>query len=205
MNNAEKEEIINFAVMKMQHLIDDNTGKFETIHFTKSNLIKALALDTKDTLQNLSEKQIQQFINSAKKDAECWDLLCAYIEDDWTPEVGVPYQVAQFCIEYTIGKIEKPKTSKSSDSRDFIFLLLAESIAHRFQINFSRNDATSPEDNYTALDVISDACRKIPNLKEKLQFSSLSRLRSNNQFIAQLVDKAFKKRIGHTRRSRSFL
>ena len=67
MNNAEKEEIINFAVMKMQHLIDDNTGKFETIHFTKRNLIKALALDTKDTLQNLSEKQIQQFINSAKK------------------------------------------------------------------------------------------------------------------------------------------
>lgn len=205
MNNAEKEEIINFAVMKMQHLIDNNTGKFETIHFTKSNLIKALALDAKDTLQNLSEKQIQQFINSAKKNAECWDLLCAYIEDDWTPEVGVPYQVAQFCIEYTIGKIEKPKTSKSSDSRDFIFLLLAEVITHRFQINFSRNDATSPKDNCTALDVIADACKKIPNLKEKLQFSSLSRLRSNNKFIAQLVDKNVKKSIGYTRRNRGLL
>ena len=205
MKTATREEIINFAVMKMQHLIDDNTGKFKTIHFIKSNLIKALALDTKDTLQNLSEKQIEQFINTAKKDAECWDLLCAYIEDDWTPEVGVPYQIAQFCIEYTIGKIEKPQTSKSSDSRDFIFLLLAEVITHRFQINFSRNDATSPADNYTALDVISDACRKIPNLKEKLQFSSLSRLRSNNKFIRQLVDKNVKKSIGHTRRNRSFL
>ena len=205
MNNAEKEEIINFAVMKMQHLIDDNTGKFKTIHSTKSNLIKALALDTKDTLQNLSEKQIQQFINSAKKDAECWDLLCAYIEDDWEEEVGVPYEIAQFCIEHTIGKVEKPQTSKSSDSRDFIFLLLAEVITHRFQINFSRNDATSPEDNYTALDVISEACRKIPNLNEKLQFSSLSRLRSNNKFIAQLVDKNVKKSIGYTRRNRSFL
>ena len=167
--------------------------------------MKALALDTKDTLQNLSEKQIQQFINSAKKDAECWDLLCTYIEDDWAEEVGVPYEIAQFCIEHTIGKIEKPQTSKSSDSRDFIFLLLAEVITHRFQINFSRNDATSPEDNYTALDVISDACKKIPNLKEKLHFSSLSRLRSNNQFIAQLVDKNVKKSIGYTRRNRSFL
>ena len=191
--------------MKMQHLIDDNTGKFKTIHFIKSNLMKALALNTKDTLQNLSEKQIQQFINSAKKDAECWDLLCAYIEDDWAEEVGVPYEIAQFCIEHTIGKIEKPQTSKSSDSRDFIFLLLAEVITHRFQINFSRNDATSPEDNYTALDVISDACKKIPNLKEKLQFSSLSRLRSNNQFIRQLVDNNVKKSIGYTRRNRSFL
>jgi hypothetical protein len=167
--------------------------------------MKALALDTKDTLQNLSEKQIQQFINSAKKDAECWDLLCAYIKDDWAEEVGVPYEIAQFCIEHTIGKIEKPQMSKSSDSRDFIFLLLAEVITHRFQINFSRNDATSPEDNYTALDVISDACEKIPNLKEKLHFSSLSRLRSNNQFIAQLVDKNVKKSIGYTRRNRSFL
>ena len=205
MKTATREEIINFAVMKMQHLIDDNTGKFKTIHFIKSNLVKALALDTKDTLQNLSEKQIQQFINSAKKDAECWDLLCAYIEDDWAEEVGVPYEIAQICIEHTIGKIEKPQTSKSSDSRDFIFLLLAEVITHRFQINFSRNDATSPEDNYTALDVISDACKKIPNLKEKLHFSSLSRLRSNNQFIAQLVDKNVKKSIGYTRRNRSFL
>jgi len=205
MNNATKEEIINFAVMKMQHLIDDNTGKFETIHFIKSNLMKALALDTKDTLQNLSEKQIQQFINSAKKDSECWDLLCAYIEDDWTEEVGLPYEIEQFCIEYTIGKIEKPKNSTSSDSRDFIFLLLAEVITHRFQINFSRNDATSLKDNYTALDVISDACSKIPNLKEKLQFSSLSRLRSNNKFIAQLVDKNVKKSIGYTRRNRSLL
>ena len=167
--------------------------------------MKALALDTKDTLQNLSEKQIQQFINSAKRDAECWDLLCAYIKDDWAEEVGVPYEIAQFCIEYTIGKIERPQPSKSSDSRDFIFLLLGEIITHRFQINFSRNDATSPEDNYTALDVISDACRKIPNLKEKLQFSSLSRLRSNNQFIAQLVDRHVNKSTGHTRRSRSFL
>ena len=205
MNTATKEEIINFAVMKMQHLIDDHTGKFKTIHFIKSNLIKALALNTKDTLQNLSEKQIQQFINSAKKDAECWDLLCAYIKDDWAEEVGVPYEIAQFCIEHTIGKIEKPQMSKSSDSRDFIFLLLAEVITHRFQINFSRNDATSPEDNYTALDVISDACKKIPNLKEKLQFSSLSRLRSNNQFIRQLVDNNVKKSIGYTRRNRSFL
>ena len=205
MNTANKEEIVNFAVMKMQHLIDDNTGKFRTIHFIKSNLMKALALDTKDTLQNLSEKQIQQFINSAKKDAECWDLLCAYIKDDWEEEVGVPYEIAQFCIEHTIGKIEKPQTSKSSDSRDFIFLLLAEVITHRFQINFSRNDATFPEDNYTALDVISDACRRIPNLKEKLLFSSSSRLRSNNQFIRQLVDKNVKKSIGYTRRNRSFL
>jgi hypothetical protein len=205
MHNSAKEEIITFAVMKMQHLIDDNTGKFKTIHFIKSNLMKALALNTKDTLQNLSEKQIQQFINSAKKDAECWDLLCAYIEDDWAEEVGVHYKIAQFCIEHTIGKIEKPQTSKSYDSRDFIFLLLAEVITHRFQINFSRNDATSPEDNYTALDVISDACKKIPNLKEKLQFSSLSRLRSNNQFIRQLVDNNVKKSIGYTRRNRSFL
>ena len=205
MDNVTKEDIINFAVMKMQHLIDDNTGKFKTIHFIKSNLIKALALNTKDTLQNLSEKQIQQFINSAKKDAECWDLLCAYIEDDWAEEVGVPYEIAQFCVEHTIGKIEKPQTSKSSDSRDFIFLLLAEVITHRFQINFSRNDATSPEDKYTALDVISDACRKIPNLKEKLHFSSLSRLRSNNQFIVQLVDKNVKKSIGYPRRNRSLL
>ena len=205
MNTATKEEIINFAVMKMQHLIDEDTGKFETIHFIKSNLMKALALDTKDTLQNLSEKQIQQFINSAKRDAECWNLLCAYIEDDWAEEVELPCEIAQFCIEYTIGKIEKPQPSKSSDSRDFIFLLLAEVITHRFQINFSRNDATSPEDNYTALDVISDACREIPNLKEKLQFSSLSRLRSNNQFIRQLVDKNVKKSIGYTRRNRSFV
>ena len=205
MNTATKEEIIDFAVMKMQHLIDDDTGKFETIHFIKSNLMKALALDTKDTLQNLSEKQIQQFINSAKRDAECWNLLCAYIEDDWAEEVELPYEIAQFCIEHTIGKVEKPQTSKSSDSRDFIFLLLAEVITHRFQINFSRNDATSPEDNYTALDVISEACRKIPNLNEKLQFSSLSRLRSNNKFIAQLVDKNVKKSIGYTRRNRSFL
>lgn len=56
MNTATKEEIIDFAIMKMQHLIDDDTGKFGTIHFIKSNLIKALALETKDTLQNLSEK-----------------------------------------------------------------------------------------------------------------------------------------------------
>ena len=146
MDNVTKEDIINFAVVKMQHLIDANTGKFKTIHFIKSNLIKALALDTKDTLQKLSEKQIQQFINSAKKDVECWDLLCAYIEDDWV-EGGVPYEIAQFCIEYTIGKIEKPKNSKSSDSRNFIFLLLAEIIAHRFQMNFSRNDATPNEDH----------------------------------------------------------
>ena len=67
MDNAEKEEIINFAVIKMQHLIDDNTGKFKTIYFTKSNLIKALALDTKDTLQNLSENKSNNSLTQQKK------------------------------------------------------------------------------------------------------------------------------------------
>ena len=102
-------------------------------------------------------------------------------------------------------KYTPPKLKKTTDTRDFIFLFLAEVIVHKFGIGYSRNSDTKSDDEFTALDALATASAQLDNFSEPLQFSTLSRLRTNNKIIAQLFDKHIKKSIGYTKRNRKTL
>ena len=65
MNEDQRTEIVSFAIKKLTPLIDKETGKIGAIHFKKSELMKSLGLENKSTLNALSDKQLQQFINAA--------------------------------------------------------------------------------------------------------------------------------------------
>ena len=66
--------------------------------------------------------------------------------------------------------------------------MLAEVISRIFKINFSRANDTKGNETFTALDAIAEACQKIENFQDALQFSGLSRLRTQSQNIAYAVD-----------------
>ena len=201
MDEVRRKEIISFAIKKLTHLIDPETGKIKPIPFKQSELMKSLGLENKSTLTSLSDKQIQHFINAALEDADCWDLFLDFIEDDWNPETGVPHLVAGFCIDFTLGRIQKPKKKKTTNSRDFVFLMLAEVISRTFKINFSCANDVKGKVTFTALDAIAKACREIENFQDALQFSNLSKLRTQNQNIAYLVDNMLKKYGYYTKRA----
>ena len=79
--------------------------------------------------------------------------------------------------------------------------MLAEVISRIFEINFSRANDTKGNETFTALDAIAEACQKIENFQDALQFSGLSRLRTQNQNIAYLVDNMLKKYGYYTKRA----
>ena len=201
MNIDEREKIVSFAIQKITNLIDPETGKIKRMRFKMDLMAGSLGLDTKQTLFDLSDKQLKEFINAALNDADCWELLIDYIRDDWFAETALPHLIDSFCIDYTLGLVQKPKKKKTSDARDFVFLFLAEVLTKKFKISFSRNDVTSTSDNFSALDAIAEACTKIENFSDSMQFSSLSRLRAKNKFITQIVDKSLKKHSHHTKRA----
>jgi len=201
MNEDQRTEIVSFAIKKLTPLIDKETGKIGAIHFKKSELMKSLGLENKSTLNVLSDKQLQQFINAALEDGDCWELLLSCIDDDWNPKTGVPQLIVGFCIDFTIGVIQKPKNKKTTNSRDFVFLLLAEVISRNFKISFSRAIDTKGKVTFTALDAVAEACQKIENFQDGLQFPSLSKLRSQNRFIAELVDNTLKNHGYYTKRA----
>jgi hypothetical protein len=205
MTDDDKNEVVTFAMEKLRGCLDQSTGKFNRIHFQKSKLIKSLGLDAKETLSELTDKQLKEFINAAKHDLDCWELLLAYIDCERETVEIIPPLITAFCVEVTLGEIHPPKLKKTTDTRDFIFLFLAEVIAHKFGLGFSRSDGGRSNHEFTALDALADASAKLDNFNEPLQFSTLSRLRTNNKFIVQLVDKHIKKGIGYTKRHRKTL
>lgn len=201
MQQDEKDKVVNFAVEKLTGLIEPKTGKFAPILFKRSNLIKTLGLGERNNFIELSPKQLAQFINAAKADAGCWDLLISYIAADYSEGKEIPVKVIKFCLEHTTGLIERPASKGSKNTRDFIFLFLAEVISSKFKMNFSRNDESDIATHYSALDAIAEALVKIEHCKEKMQFSSLSRLRSKNAYVKQIVDNTVKSKIGYTKRN----
>ena len=205
MTDDDQDAVVTFAMEKLKGLLDETTGKFNRIHFQKSKLIKSLGLDAKETLSELTDKQLKEFINAAKHDLDCWELLLAYIDCERETVEIIPPVIIAFCVEVTLGEIQPPKLKKATDTRDFIFLFLAEVIVHKFGIGFSRNNDTKSDDEFTALDALATASTQLDNFNEPLQFSTLSRLRTNNKFIAQIVDKHIKKSIGYTKRNRKNL
>lgn len=190
---------------KLNGLLDEKTGKFNRIHFQKDKLIKSLGLNAKETLSELTDKQLKEFINAAKHDRDCWELLLTYIDCEREIVEIIPPLITAFCVDVTLGEIHPPKLKKTTDTRDFIFLFLAEVIVHKFSLGFSRSDGGRSDPEFTALDALAKASMKLKNFNEPLQFSTLSRLRTNNKFIAQLVDKHIKKGIGYTKRHRKTL
>ena len=205
MTDDDKNEVVTFAMEKLRGCLDQSTGKFNRIHFQKSKLIKSLGLDAIETLSELTDKQLKEFINAAKHDLDCWELLLAYIDCERETVEIIPPLITAFCVEVTLGEIHPPKLKKTTDTRDFIFLFLAEVIAHKFGLGFSRSDGGRSNHEFTALEALADASAKLDNFNEPLQFSTLSRLRNNNKFIVQLVDKHIKKGIGYAKRHRKTL
>ena len=205
MTDDDQNAVVTFAVEKLKGLLDETTGKFNHIQFQKDKLIKSLGLNAKETLSELSDKQLKEFISAAKHDRDCWDLLLAYIDYDRDTVENIPPLITSFCVDVTLGDIHPPKPKKTTDTRDFIFLFLAEVIVHKFGIGYSRNNDTKSDYEFTALDALATASAQLDNFNEPLQFSTLSRLRTNNKFIAQIVDKNIKKSIGYTKRNRKTL
>ena len=205
MTDDDQDAVVTFAMEKLKGLLDETTGKFNRIHFQKDKLIKSLGLNAKETLSELTDKRMKEFINAAKHDRDCWELLLAYIDCERETVEIIPPLITAFCVEVALGEIHPPKLKKTTDTRDFIFLFLAEVIAHKFGLGFSRSDGGRSNHEFTALDAHADASAKLDNFNEPLQFSTLSRLRTNNKFIAQLVDKHIKKGIGYTKRHRKTL
>ena len=205
MTDDDQDAVVAFAMEKLKGLLDETTGKFNRIHFRKDKLIKSLGLNAKETLSELTDKQLKEFINAAKHDRDCWELLLAYIDCDRDTVENIPPLITSFCVDVTLGEIHPPKPKKTTDTRDFIFLFLAEVIVHKFGIGYSRNNDTKSDNEFTALDALATASAQLDNFNEPLQFSTLSRLRTNNKFIAQLVDKHIKKSIGYTKRHRKTL
>ena len=205
MTDDDQDAVVTFAMEKLKGLLDGTTGKFNRIHFQKDKLIKSLGLNAKETLSELTDKQLKEFINAAKHDRDCWELLLAYVDCEWETVEMIPPLIIAFCVDVTLGEIHPPKLKKSTDTRDFIFLFLAEVIVHKFGIGYSRNNDTKSDNEFTALDALATASAQLDNFNEPLQFSTLSRLRTNNKFIARLVDKHIKKGIGYTKRHRKTL
>ena len=196
MTDDDQDAVVTFAMEKLKGLLDATTGKFNRIHFQKDKLIKSLGLNAKETLSELTDKQLKEFINAAKHDRDCWELLLAYIDCERETLEIIPPLITAFCVDVTLDEIHPPKLKKTTDTRDFIFLFLAEVIAHKFGLGFSRSDGGRSDPEFTALDALAEASMKLKNFNEPLQFSTLSRLRSNNKIIAQLVDKNIKKILG---------
>lgn len=205
MTDVDQNAVVTFVMENLKGLLDETTGKFKRIHFQESKLKKSLGLDAKETLSELTDKQLKEFINAAKHDRDCWELLLAYIDCERETVEIIPPLITAFCVDVTLGEIHPPKLKKTTDTRDFIFLFLAEVIVHKFGIGYSRNNDTKSDDEFTALDALATASVQVDNFNEPLQFSTLSRLRTNNKFIAQIVDKSIKKSIGYTKRNRKNL
>ena len=205
MTDVDQNAVVTFVMEKLKGLLDETTGKFKRIQFQESKLKKSLGLDAKETLSELTDKQLKEFINAAKHDRDCWELLLAYIDCERETVEIIPPLITAFCVDVTLGEIHPPKLKKTTDTRDFIFLFLAEVIVHKFGIGYSRNNDTKSDDEFTALDALATASVQVDNFNEPLQFSTLSRLRTNNKFIAQIVDKSIKKSIGYTKRNRKNL
>jgi hypothetical protein len=205
LTDDDQDAVVTFAMEKLEGLLDETTGKFNRIHFQKDKLIKSLGLNAKETLSELTDKQLKEFINAAEHDRDCWELLMAYIDCERETVENISPLITAFCVDVTLAEIHAPKLKKTTDTRDFIFLFLAEVIVHKFGLGFSRSDGGRSNHEFTALDALAEASRKLKNFNEPLQFSTLSRLRTNNKFIAQLVDKNIKNRIGHTKRNRKTL
>jgi len=79
LTDDDQDAVVAFAMEKLKGLLDETTGKFNRIHFRKDKLIKSLGLNAKETLSELTDKQLKEFINAAKHDRDCWELLLAYI------------------------------------------------------------------------------------------------------------------------------
>ena len=205
LTDDDQNAVVTFAMEKLKGLLDETTGKFNRIHFQKDKVIKSLGLNAKETLSELTDKQLKEFINAAKHDRDCWELLLGYIECERETVEIMPPLITAFCVDFTLGEVHPPKLKKTTDTRDFIFLFLAEVIVHKFGIGYSRNSDTKSDDEFTALDALATASAQLDNFNEPLQFSTLSRLRTNNKIIAQLVDKNIKKSIGYTKRNRKTL
>ena len=75
MTDDDHNAVVTFAMEKLNGLLDDKTGKFNRIHFQKHKLIKSLGLNTKETLSELTDKQLKEFINAAKHDRDCGNFV----------------------------------------------------------------------------------------------------------------------------------
>ena len=95
--------VVTFAMEKLNGLLDDKTGKFNRIHLQKHKLIKSFGLNTKETLSELTDKQLKEFINAAKHDRDCWGLLLAYIDCERETVEIIPPLVTVFCVDVTLG------------------------------------------------------------------------------------------------------
>ena len=68
MTDNDQDAVVTFAMEKLKGLLDETTGKFNRIHFQKDKVIKSLGLNAKETLSELTDKQLKEFINAAKHD-----------------------------------------------------------------------------------------------------------------------------------------
>jgi len=152
-------------------------------------------IDLKDwKLQDLSEDNIEFFIDLALEDADTFELLQAVVANALDDNDEIPPAVYNFALYAFSEKISKPRRRKSNrrDAKDFSLLMLAEIISYKYGIAVGRNDNAKKKDS--AFDYILNALRDLkkdaafPN-NVTTTFNSLSRLRVNKPLISDEVNK----------------
>lgn len=152
-------------------------------------------IDLRDwKLQDLSEENIEFFIDLALEDADTFELLQAVVANALDDNDEIPPAVYNFALYAFSEKISKPRRRKSNrrDAKDCSLLMLAEIISYKYGIAVGRNDNAKKKDS--AFDVILNALRDLkkdaalPN-NVTTTFNSLSRLRVNKPLISDEVNK----------------
>lgn len=151
-------------------------------------------IDLRDwKLQDLSEDNIEFFIDLALEDADTFELLQAVVANALDDNDEIPPAVYNFALYAFSEKICKPRRrSNRRDAKDFSLLMLAEIISYKYGIAVGRNDNAKKKDS--ALDYILKALRDLkkdaalPN-NVTTTFNSLSRLRVNKPLISDEVNK----------------
>jgi len=150
-------------------------------------------IDAESKLSDLTEEEIDFFVNLALEDAEVYELLQIFVSKALEADEEIPAEIYNIGIYVFAEKITKPRKSRTNkqDTKDFVLLSIAQVIASKFDINVGRNDSSNKT---SAFDYVEKALQELNsegalNPKVRTSFNALSRLRGNKPNVIKEVDK----------------
>jgi len=150
-------------------------------------------IDAESKLSDLTEEEIDFFVNLALENAEVYELLQIFVSKALEADEEIPAEIYNIGIYVFAEKITKPRKSRTNkqDTKDFVLLSIAQVIASKFDINVGRNDSSNKT---SAFDYVEKALQELNsegalNPKVRTSFNALSRLRGNKPNVIKEVDK----------------
>jgi len=188
------DNICDWTKAALKHF--DELGWFNKKEFSYFELNSFLDTDN-PSISDLSADELDYLVECAIEDRLIYELLEEYVFNALEKTEIIPDEILNLSAHVFCGKIAKPRKARNNkkDMEDYTLLLIAEVLAAKFKISTSRNDAT--KSHKCAFDYLEKCLRDLKSNNElsadiTTTFYSLSRMRTNKEKVAKLVDQTLK-------------